>query len=52
MKIKTLLSLFFTALILINCNKSNDLGGYRENYSLENGTAITDTLAFKNFVDI
>lgn len=50
MKIKTLLTLIFISLILVNCSKSNDLGGYRENYSLENGSAIIDTIAFKNFV--
>lgn len=50
MKIKTLLTLIFTVLILITCNKSKDLGGYKENYSLENGSIITDTVAFKNFV--
>ncbi|MDQ1855086.1 MULTISPECIES: hypothetical protein [unclassified Chryseobacterium] len=50
MKIKTLLTLIFTTLILITCNKNKDLGGYRENYSLENGSITTDTVAFKNFV--
>lgn len=50
MKIKTLLTLIFTALILISCNKNKDLGGYRENYSLESGSVIIDTTAFKNFV--
>lgn len=50
MKIKTLLTLIFISSVLINCSKSNDLGGYRENYSLENGSALVDTMAFKNFV--
>ncbi len=50
MKIKTVPALIFIGLILISCSKSNDLGGYRENYSLENGTAVVDTIAFKNFV--
>ncbi|WP_443939969.1 hypothetical protein [Pedobacter sp. MW01-1-1] len=50
MKIKTLLTFILIGSVLISCNGSSDLGGYRENYSLENGSAIIDTIGFKDFV--
>lgn len=42
--------LLFVLILLISCNKNTDLGGYRENYTVENGAYKIDTIAFKNFI--